>query len=178
MEILLSDWVFGYGSLIWNPEIDFGRAELGRVHGYHRAFCIRSVHYRGTPQAPGVVLGLDRGGSCVGVAFELNRATRRRAIEHLYEREMLGRVYVPTLAAVTLARGAQVRALTFVANRDHPDYQKLTEPEILARLARSAGQRGPNREYAVNTWHSLRERGVHDPRLGRLVYALERQLHG
>ena len=173
MDLLLSDWVFGYGSLIWNPEVEFDRSLLGRVHGYHRAFCIRSTHYRGTAERPGVVLGLVRGGSCVGVAFRLLRHSRRRSIERLYEREMLNDVYVPTLAAVSLHDGRQVRALTFVANPTNPAFQRLTEPEILARLASSVGQRGPNRDYAINTHQSLQDRGVHDARLARLVYQLK-----
>jgi cation transport protein ChaC len=172
VDLLLADWVFGYGSLIWNPEIDFEGAELGRVHGYHRAFCIASMHYRGTIDAPGVVLGLDRGGSCIGLAFRLHHASRRRAIEQLYEREMLGDVYVPTLAATTLADGRQVRALTFVANRASEAYNLLPEPELLRRLASCAGQRGPNREYAINTLHALQHHGVHDARMARLVHRL------
>lgn len=172
MDLLLADWVFGYGSLIWNPEIDYERAELARVHGYHRAFCISSSHYRGTAQAPGVVLGLDRGGSCIGLAFRLHHTGRRRAIEHLYAREMLGDVYVPTLAATTLSDGRQVRALTFVANRASADYRLLPEAEILRRLAACAGRRGPNREYATNTLHALQKHGVHDARLARLVHQL------
>lgn len=177
MDLLLADWVFGYGSLIWNPEVDFKRSELGRVHGYHRAFCIRSTRYRGTPERPGVVLGLERGGSCVGVAYQLRHETRRHSIERLYEREMLNAVYVPTLAAVTLAGGQQVRALTFVANRTSDAYQRLTESEVLARLSGCFGQRGANREYAVNTHQSLQARGVHDPRLARLVYQLKAGAH-
>ncbi|HPU50098.1 MAG TPA: gamma-glutamylcyclotransferase [Burkholderiaceae bacterium] len=172
MDLLLTDWVFGYGSLIWNPEVDFLDSALGRVHGYHRAFCIRSTRYRGTPERPGVVLGLERGGSCVGVAYQLRHETRRHSIERLYEREMLNRVYVPTLAAVTLISGRQVRALTFVANRDSDAYQRLSEDEILSRLSGCCGQRGANRDYAVNTHQSLQERGVHDARLARLVYQL------
>ena len=172
MEPLLADWVFGYGSLIWNPEIEFEQAELARVHGYHRAFCITSTHYRGTVEAPGVVLGLDRGGSCIGLAFRLHHAGRRRAIEQLYEREMLGDVYVPTLAVATLADGRQVHALTFVANRASTFYNLLPEAELLHRLANCAGQRGPNREYAVNTLHALQQHGVHDARMTRLVHQL------
>lgn len=173
MELLLSDWVFGYGSLIWSPEIDYEQAALARVHGYHRAFCIRSTRYRGTAEAPGVVLGLDRGGSCIGVAYRLRRATRRRSIESLYEREMRNRVYVPTQVAATLLDGRQVRALAFVANRESEAYRRFTEAEILERLACCAGQRGPNRDYALNTLHALQERGVHDARLTRLVHQLQ-----
>lgn len=172
MDLLLADWVFGYGSLIWNPEIEFEGAELARVHGYHRAFCISSTHYRGTVEAPGVVLGLDRGGSCIGLAYRLHHAGRRRAIEQLYAREMLGDVYLPTLAATTLADGRQVRALTFVANRASEAYSLLSEPELLRRLASCAGQRGPNREYAINTLHALQHHGVHDARMTRLVHRL------
>lgn len=172
MELLLADWVFGYGSLIWNPEIPYEGAEMARVHGFHRAFCIRSTRHRGTPAAPGVVLGLDRGGSCVGVAFRLHRATRRHAIERLYEREMQNRVYIPTLVGATLHDGRQIRALAFVANRDSDAYQRLTETEILGRLSGCHGGRGANRDYAINTWRALQERGVHDARLARLAHQL------
>lgn len=172
MHLMLADWVFGYGSLIWNPEIGFERAELGRVHGYHRSFCISSAHYRGTEEAPGVVLGLDRGGSCIGVAFKLHHATRRDSIAALYEREMLGNVYTPTLATVTLRDARQVRALTFVADRCSPSYLAAPEAEILRRLRECAGQRGANREYALNTWRALQDRGVHDARLARLAHQL------
>lgn len=172
MQLLLSDWVFGYGSLIWNPEVGYEQAELARVHGYHRAFCISSTHYRGTVESPGVVLGLDRGGSCIGVAFRLHHATRRDAIERLYAREMLGDVYTPTLATVTLRDSRRVRALTFVANRASSLYQSLPEAEILRRLRACVGQRGANHEYALNTWHALQDRGVHDARLARLAHQL------
>lgn len=171
-ELLMADWIFGYGSLIWNPEVDFSHSALGRVHGYHRSFCIHSTLYRGTPDEPGVVLGLMRGGSCVGVAFRLADATRRDSIERLYAREMLNSVYVPTLAMVKLSDGRQVRALTFVANPASASFRRLTEAEILTRLARARGQRGLNSDYAINTHQSLRERGVHDTRLSRLVARL------
>ena len=151
MDLLLSDWVFGYGSLIWNPEIDFDRSEIARAHGYHRAFCISSTRYRGTRAAPGVVLGLDRGGSCVGVAMHLHHPRRRDSIARLYEREMLNRVYTPTLVALTLRSGAQIRALSFVANRASPDYQQLTEAfgGILEDFVASIVDSGYSREYEM-----------------------------
>ena len=167
-----TDWVFGYGSLIWNPEFDHDRAEPGRLHGYHRAFCIGSVHYRGTPEAPGVVLGLDRGGSCTGVAFHLRGERRRESLERLYARELLGGVYRPVVASVTLHDGGAVRALAFIADRSSPDYLRLGEAETLRRLRACAGSRGANRDYALETWRALCEHGIRDARLARLCRAL------
>lgn len=171
--LILADWIFAYGSLIWNPEFDPQESSLARLHGWHRAFCIRSTHYRGNAAQPGVVLGLERGGSCVGVAMRIAHATRRRTIERLYAREMLNDVYVPRLAAITLACGRQLRALTFVANRASPAWEQLREAELLHRLAHARGERGSNRDYALNTCRALAARGVHDPRLTRLARQLE-----
>ena len=170
-----ADWVFGYGSLIWNPEIDFERAELARVHGWHRSFCIGSARYRGTPERPGVVLGLDRGGSCIGVAYRLRASTRLAALERIFQREMPAwddRVYRPMVVEVRLAGSRRVDALTFVADRGRPAYARLSDDEILARLTGCCGQRGPNSEYAINTWRALEERGVHDARLARIARRL------
>ena len=168
MELLLADWVFGYGSLIWNPEVDFDHAELGRLRGFHRQFCIHSTRHRGTPEDPGVVLGLDRGGSCIGLAYRLRKTSLKASIEHLYEREMHNRVYVPTLVGVTLDSGERISALTFVANRNSDAYQRLPEHEVVRRLTGCCGQRGANFDYLLNTVRSLEERGVRDSMLTRL----------
>ncbi len=170
-----TDWVFGYGSLIWNPEIDFERAEVARVHGYHRAFCISSTRYRGTPAQPGLVLGLDRGGSCVGVAYRLTASRRDAAIRHLYQREIPDwdeRVYLPVVLEARLPCGTRIDALTFTADRDRPSYQRLDDDEILQRLGCCAGQRGANRDYAINTWRALEARGVRDARLEQIARRL------
>lgn len=164
----LPDWVFGYGSLIWDPGFDFSEARLAQVHGYHRTFCIRSTRYRGTPERPGVVLGLDRGGSCIGMAFRLCPESRRKAVDALYEREMTGGVYVARMLATVLQDGQRVEALAFVANRTSPSYQRLSDDEIVTRLTSCCGQRGHNRDYALNTLHSLAAHGVHCPHLGRV----------
>jgi glutathione-specific gamma-glutamylcyclotransferase len=163
-----ADWVFAYGSLIWDPGFRYDASHLARVHGYHRTFCIRSIHYRGTPSAPGVVLGLDRGGSCIGMAFRLDPDHRIAAIEALYEREMLNNVYVPTLVNAVLRGGERVRALTFVANHASPSFERMTEAEIVRRLSSCRGQRGHNRDYALRTLHSLAAHGVHCPHLARV----------
>jgi glutathione-specific gamma-glutamylcyclotransferase len=163
-----ADWVFGYGSLIWDPGFDFEEAHLAQVHGFHRAFCIRSTRFRGTPESPGVVLGLDRGGSCIGMAFRLEAASRSGAIRGLYEREMSGSVYVPKVLDAVLRGGRRVRALTFIANRSSLSYERLSDDEIVRRLTCCGGMRGHNREYLIRTWQSLTERGVHCPHLARV----------
>jgi glutathione-specific gamma-glutamylcyclotransferase len=166
--LVISDWVFAYGSLIWDPGFDFEDATLASVHGYHRAFCIRSTRFRGTPEEPGVVLGLDRGGSCIGMAFRLKAESRRQAIETLYEREMTGKVYVPKVLGATTRCGRHVQALAFVANRASVAYERLSDAEIVRRLSCCRGLRGLNGDYAIRTWRSLTERGVHCPHLARV----------
>lgn len=169
------DWVFGYGSLIWNPEIEYEQASLARLHGWHRSFCVSSTRYRGTADEPGVVLALDRGGSCVGIAYRLRLDSREAAIRHLYEREIPDwetRVYRPLIAEVRLSGERTVRALTFAADRARPAYARLPDDEILRRLQLCRGHRGANREYALNTWRALEAHGVRDARLTRLVRRL------
>lgn len=175
-EILPAEWVFAYGSLIWNPEFDHVERTLARVRGYHRAFCIGSTRYRGTPEQPGVVLGLARGGSVTGMAFKLDDATRQESLLRLYVREMTDRVYEPRLLRTRLTDGREVQALAFVADRRSPAYLDLPEHEIAHRLCSSVGVRGPNCEYAINTLHALERLGVRDERLARLVRDIESRI--
>ena len=170
---LQAEWAFAYGSLIWHPDFEYVERHLVRVHGYHRAFCISSTRYRGTPEEPGVVLGLDRGGSCQGVAYRLKPGHEGQIVEALYQREMPNHVYTPRLVPVTIADGRRVAAITFVARRDHHSYQRLSRDEILRRLSSCRGGRGHNRDYAINTWHALREWGIEDAGLGAIARALE-----
>lgn len=172
------DWVFAYGSLIWDPgEIAFSNSERARLYGYHRAFCIQSIHYRGTPEAPGLVLGLDHGGSCLGMARRLDPARRQRSLELLYARENpvpADRVYLPRIVPLRLTDSdATVRALAFIADRDLPSYSVLPDEEVVEHLATRRGPRGPNRDYAINTWQALTRHGVHDRYLGRLIQRLQ-----
>lgn len=172
-EAVQVDWIFGYGSLIWNPGFDFCESQLARVHGYHRSFCISSARYRGTPEAPGVVLGLDRGGSCVGMAFRLRAGTRGAALQAVFDREMTGGVYLAREVSITLRCGQRQSALAFVSNPSSTAYVRASEAEIVRRLRHCQGERGPNRDYALATWRSLSEHGVHCPHLARLVPQLE-----
>lgn len=166
-------WVFAYGSLIWNPEIPVIDGQLGRVDGYHRRFCISSTRYRGTKDRPGVVLGLDQGGSCRGMAWELPNQDMSSVLAQLWSREMRGGAYQPRTVKVLLrANGQAVRALCFVARRSHPAYLRLTQDEILARVHRCAGERGPNRDYLERTVAALRVYGIEDRNLNRLAAML------
>jgi cation transport protein ChaC len=172
-EMPPADWVFGYGSLIWNPGFEFASAHLARLHGYHRQFCIRSARYRGTAQDPGVVLGLAQGGSCTGMVFELLPQRRDAALRMLFDREMPGGFYLPRLLPVYPVGLKRPRlALTFVANTRSPAFVKLPESEILRRLRACAGERGPNSEYALRTHESLRAQGVRCRVLEGLVQGL------
>jgi glutathione-specific gamma-glutamylcyclotransferase len=170
---LPAEWVFAYGSLIWHPDFEFSERHRVRIHGYHRAFCISSTRYRGTPELPGVVLGLDRGGSCHGVVYRMKPGQEREIIERLYQREMPNHVYTPRMLPVRLPGERRIEAIAFVARRDHPSYLRLSRDELLRRLSSCRGGRGPNRDYAINTWHALREWGIEDAGLAAVARDLE-----
>ncbi len=201
MHDINCDWVFAYGSLIWSPDIEFAERRAAKLYGYHRAFCISSTRYRGTAERPGAVLGLDRGGSCMGVAYRFKPSARKAALGELFRREMpdpkssvyrpnivrlvLGETCAssqyspsgellgePGLAVAPLAVGEKVQALTFLADRKLPSYIQLDLDQLVARLACCDGERGPNRDYAINTWKSLRELGFKDRKLSKVVERL------
>jgi len=166
-------WVFGYGSLIWHPGFPFVESRTGRVHGHHRALCVWSWEYRGTVDAPGLVLGLDRGGSCTGVAFRVADAQREATVAYLLRRELPTEVYRPQRKAVQLADGRTVHALTFVVDRTQARYSgPLPQARVLAVVASARGQRGANAEYVCNTADHLAQLGIPCSRLRRLSQAL------
>jgi len=172
-EFLALRWVFAYGSLIWNPEIPVVEGQLGRVDGYHRRLCISSTLYRGTHERPGVVLGLDRGGSCLGMAWQVPDEEMSQVLAKLWSREMRNGAYQPRAVKVHLRNGRPVRALCFVARRSHPSYQRLSQEEILARVHRCAGERGANRDYLACTVAALQRFGIEDRNLSRLFAMLD-----
>jgi cation transport protein ChaC len=166
-------WVFGYGSLMWDPGFPFGESRVALLRGYHRAFCVYSHHYRGTPAHPGLVLGLKRGGSCRGRAFRVDRACESAVIDYLYRREMLTGVYRPAMLPAITAEGA-ITALAFVANPLHQQYAgSLSETAIIDRIRHARGTRGPCRDYLLNTVHHLEDIGIRDAALHRLLRAVE-----
>lgn len=167
-------WVFGYGSLMWSPGFRPSETATALVHGYHRALCILSSRYRGTPQKPGLVMGLCRGGSCWGVAFRVPAPRVRRVLAALWKREMLNQVYQPTLIRVLLAPGnvRHVRALAFVADTTHRQFVRELDLHGRARLvAQGIGQRGPCVDYIRNTLEHMLTLGLNDPHLARVLDA-------
>lgn len=165
-------WVYTYGSLMWDPGFRFVDTAPALLHGYHRTFCIYSSRFRGTVAAPGLVLGLDRGGACKGTAYRVAATDIAAALEALWQREMRRRVYVPRLLPV--AMGVRRRmALTFLANRRHDGYAgRLPLDETADIIAARCGERGPNVDYLVNTLCHLDALGVHDHHLHRLLTAV------
>jgi len=158
-------WIFAYGSLMWNPEMRFAERLPARVYGYHRSFCLYSPEYRGTREKPGLVLGLDRGGSCRGIAYRLSEATLGAEIDLLWTREMTGFVYHMTPLRIATARGP-VSGYAFTVRRDSPDYAGRLAPEAVARIvATSKGDRGTGRDYLANTVRHLDELGIADAAL-------------
>jgi cation transport protein ChaC len=162
-------WVFAYGSLMWNPEISFAEARPGFLHGYHRSFCLYSRDYRGTPERPGLVLGLDRGGSCRGIVYRLPPDRLGETLDRIWAREMTGRVYRMHRVAVRTPQGP-VAAHACVVRRASPDYAGRLAPDEVARvLAGAVGGRGSGRDYLANTVRHLEELGIRDGSLHRIA---------
>lgn len=169
-------WVFGYGSLIWDPGFAFADRRRARLVGWHRSFCMHSVHYRGTATAPGLVLALDAdpSGSCEGLAFAVPPETADAVVAYLRARELISDAYCEACLPVTLDDGRQVTALTYVINRDHVQYAGALPAAAQAEIiARSAGVRGPNADYLFATASHLTDLGIPDPQLDDLVVRVQ-----
>lgn len=156
-------WVFGYGSLMWRPGFAHAEARRGRIHGYRRALCVRSFVHRGTPERPGLVLGLDRGGACVGLCFRVPEARRAEVMAYLRARELVTRVYLERTIPVALDGGGTVEAIVYAVDRGHPQYAgRLAVGEAAGIVAGASGQSGVNAEYVLNTVAHLRALGIRD----------------
>ena len=165
-------WVFGYGSLIWQPGFAFDDRRSAVLLGYRRAFCMASIMYRGTPDAPGLVLALDLDptGRCEGVAYHVGAASAGDTLAYLRERELVSYAYDEARVAVEVSGGGRVEALAFVSNRAHPQYRGGLSLEHQADvIARARGPKGPNADYLLNTVDSLEALGMNDPDLVRLA---------
>jgi len=162
-------WVFGYGSLIWNPLLEYAERRRARVRGYHRGFYVWSKINRGTPELPGLVLALDKGGSCQGVAYRMHDDRFAVELAILWRREMVAGTYMPKWINIDID-GTNTRAIAFVVNRLKPGYAgKLDDRQIVSIALRAHGAYGSCAEYLINTATSLEAAGIADPRLSRLA---------
>jgi cation transport protein ChaC len=167
-------WVFGYGSLMWRPGFDFIDSALAFVHGYHRSLCIFSHVHRGTPRRPGLVLGLDRGGSCRGVAFRVAARAREATLAYLRERELVTSVYLEKTVALRFSEGGTAPALAYVVDRAHRQYAgRLPLEEMTRLIAEGAGVNGDNPAYVRNTYEHLLRLDIHDGELAEVVRRLD-----
>lgn len=167
-------WVFGYGSLIWNPGFAFLGSQLGVLHGAHRSLSIISHHYRGTPENPGLVFGLVRGGSCRGMAFEVAAQSWPEVLAYLHARELVTSVYRDVMRPVSLADGRRISALAYVVDESHAQYAGLLSLEQQVAMVRAGvGIAGPNVDYVLNTVRHLEQLGIRDRTLMALARALE-----
>ncbi len=168
-------YVFGYGSLLWRPGFAHEHAHPALLRGFHRRFCLWSRLYRGTPEAPGLVLGLDRGGACRGLAFRVPGARAAAVLDYLEERENPKgeTVYHRRLVPVRLLdSGRMVTAISYVANRGHQAYCRPPAEEAVRAIAQGVGTTGANRDYLLNTVAQLRALGVRDSGLERIAALL------
>lgn len=166
-------WVFAYGSLMWNPGFPHLEVRRGRLYGFHRRFCIYSHVYRGTPERPGLVLGLDRGGSCEGLAFRVPAGEADEVLEYLYARELVTEVYIPRWVRIATPDG-EVRAASFVVDRAHEQYTGELELEATAELIRrGVGISGPGIEYLRNTVHHMEALGLATGDLKRILQLID-----
>jgi glutathione-specific gamma-glutamylcyclotransferase len=168
-------WVFGYGSLMWRPGFEFIEQMPARLIGEHRALCVLSFDHRGTPEKPGLVLGLDRGGACRGIAFRVAGSRRDATVEYLRAREQTTNVYREVTRSVWLDNAARERisALTYVADRGHVQYAgRLSLAEQLRYVQHGYGRSGNNRDYVLETVKSIEAQGFRDEQLHRLALML------
>jgi cation transport protein ChaC len=167
-------WVFGYGSLMWRPGFEFVERVQATLYGYHRALCILSVHHRGSVERPGLVLGLDKGGSCRGIAFRVAAEQAENTLVYLREREQVTAVYLETHHRLRLADGRIVDATAFTADRTHPQFARaMSHADRLDRVRHGVGVSGKNPDYVRATITELEKIGLKDRMLSRLVAELD-----
>jgi len=171
-------WVFGYGSLMWRPGFPYLERVSARLIGLHRALCVFSFVHRGTPERPGLVLGLDRGGMCRGVAYRVAAAKRAETVDYLRSREQVTSVYLETMRQIELEDAAKrrVRALCYIVDRGHVQYAgRLTHAESLHHVRQGHGRSGANRDYVLETVRALEALGYRETDLHWLAEELGKQ---
>ncbi len=170
-------WLFAYGSLIWNPALEFAERQVVTAHGWHRGFCMWSRVNRGTPEHPGLVLALDRGGRCTGVAYRIPGNIAVDELRLLWRREMLLGSYMPRWVHVTHGKSDALRALAFVVNRKRPGYAGRMADDRIAEILRSAtGKLGTGLDYLHMTLDGLAAHGIRDPHILKIDAHIRAQL--
>jgi glutathione-specific gamma-glutamylcyclotransferase len=168
-----ASWVFGYGSLMWNPGFAYEERRNAEIRGLHRALCIWSHVHRGTPERPGLVLGLDLGGACHGVAFRVAPENWAATVDYLRQREQVTSVYIEIVHEAALDDGRRVSALAYRADRHHPQYCGILSRERILETVRGAvGLSGANPDYVLATHDHLEELGIPDETLSWLTERL------
>ena len=169
-------WVFAFGSLIWNPAFHYVERRTARIHGFHRQFCLWSRAGRGSPERPGLMLSLERGGSCSGVAYRLQRRAAATELDVIWRREMLTSAYRPVWVTAHTPKGPEA-AIAFSANRQHERYVPgLDDEEVTRWLVNGAGPMGRCCDYLFDTVAHLRELGLRDRRLESLEAKVRKKL--
>ena len=167
-------WVFAYGSLLWNPGFPRLESLPARVRGYHRSLCVYSHVHRGTPERPGLVLGLDRGGSCRGLAYRVAAKDADATLAYLRAREQVTAVYVEARLPVELDDGRTIRSIAYVVDRNHYQYAgRLPTDDIVRHVVGGNGASGPNVDYVLASHAHLRDMGIRDHTLDEVVARLD-----
>lgn len=169
-------WVFGYASLMWRPGFDYVEKQRARLAGYHRSLCIYSWEHRGTQERPGLVMGLDRGGACVGLAFKIAEQNQDQVMAYLRERELITNVYLERTGTLTLNNGRSTKAVIYVADRHHQQYAGRLDPDEAAHhVCGAVGKMGPNEDYVLNTADHVKELGIRDSWLDAVATEIRRR---
>ena len=157
-------WVFGYGSLLWNPGFRYSKKKIARLDGYRRSFSMRSIHHRGTVENPGLVLALstDRQSFCEGLAFEVEQGKQVETLEYLRGRELVSSAYIERQVSLNLKNGQSIQSLVYVIDEGHAQYCRLAIDEQAKIIANAKGGRGPNDEYLYSTRNKIAELGIND----------------
>jgi cation transport protein ChaC len=167
-------WVFGYGSLMWNPEFAYVEGHQARIYGFHRRLCLWSMRYRGTEENPGLVVGMAPGGSCLGMAFRVDDSVIHETMEYLFERELISNAYRPVVKPIHLVNGKKANALTFVSKKEHRQYApKMSIEKITQIVSNAHGPRGSNSDYIINTADYLENMGIHKTEIHNVAERLK-----
>lgn len=167
-------WVFAYGSLMWAPGFDYLEKTPAKLEGFHRDLCILSYVFRGTPNVPGLVMGLNIGGTCQGLAFRIEGAKVQNTLTYLHEREMINNVYAPSWVDIEHSNKEKSKAYTFLSIPEHPQYlEDLNIEETVKYVLQGQGKNGTALQYLENTLLHLRTLGIKSPRLETILSAAQ-----